>query len=163
MGEYRFSSLLKQNKKAKICFVIYIAGKRKIFFIYLWSDYMGKKKKSLPIVLLAPVTGAGRPDRQHLDQARCDRPLRQSAPPGGQHRRRSPSDGGVVSLANRTSEADGQIPGKEIIVIPISDIFRWYSAKMNEQQIGCRLPRIGAPWNLVQVLNPSVCVFLCFM
>jgi hypothetical protein len=25
-GEYRFSSLLKQNKKAKICFVIYIAG-----------------------------------------------------------------------------------------------------------------------------------------
>jgi hypothetical protein len=34
-GEYGFSSLLKQNKKAKICFVIYIAGKRKIFFIYL--------------------------------------------------------------------------------------------------------------------------------
>ena len=25
-GEYGFSSLLKQNKKAKICFVIYIAG-----------------------------------------------------------------------------------------------------------------------------------------
>ena len=25
-GEYRVSSLMKQNKKAKICFVIYIAG-----------------------------------------------------------------------------------------------------------------------------------------
>ena len=25
-GLYRFSSLVKQNKKAKICFVIYIAG-----------------------------------------------------------------------------------------------------------------------------------------
>ena len=25
-GEYRFSSLMKQNKKAKICLVIYIAG-----------------------------------------------------------------------------------------------------------------------------------------
>jgi hypothetical protein len=29
--EYRFSSLVKQKKKVKICFVIYIAGKR-IFF-----------------------------------------------------------------------------------------------------------------------------------
>ena len=33
-GEYRFSSLLKQNKKAKICFVIYIAGFFfKIFYV----------------------------------------------------------------------------------------------------------------------------------
>jgi hypothetical protein len=32
-GVYRFSSLVKQNKKAKICFVIYIAGER-IFFLY---------------------------------------------------------------------------------------------------------------------------------
>jgi hypothetical protein len=32
---YGFSSLVKQNKKAKICFVIYIAGKRKILFVYL--------------------------------------------------------------------------------------------------------------------------------
>ena len=29
---YRFSSLLKQNKKAKICFVIHIAGKNKLLF-----------------------------------------------------------------------------------------------------------------------------------
>ena len=34
-GEYGFSSLVKQNKKAKICFVIYIAGFFfKIFFCY---------------------------------------------------------------------------------------------------------------------------------
>jgi hypothetical protein len=30
-GEYRVSSLVKQKKKGKICFVIYIAGER-IFF-----------------------------------------------------------------------------------------------------------------------------------
>ena len=39
-GEYRFSSLMKQKKKAKICFVIYIAGKR-IFFCY---DVIVKQK-----------------------------------------------------------------------------------------------------------------------
>ena len=34
-GVYRFSSLVKQNKKAKICFVIYIAGFFfKFFFCY---------------------------------------------------------------------------------------------------------------------------------
>ena len=33
-GVYRFSSLVKQNKKAKICFVIYIAGER-FLFLYL--------------------------------------------------------------------------------------------------------------------------------
>ena len=35
-GVYRFSSLVKQNKKAKIRFVIYIAGKRKLFF-YIYA------------------------------------------------------------------------------------------------------------------------------
>jgi hypothetical protein len=35
-GVYRFSSLVKQNKKAKICFVIHIAGKRKLFF-YIYA------------------------------------------------------------------------------------------------------------------------------
>jgi hypothetical protein len=34
-GVYRFSSLVKQNKKAKICFVIYIAGKEKYYFIFM--------------------------------------------------------------------------------------------------------------------------------
>ena len=34
-GEYGFSSLVKQNKKGKICAVFYFTGKRKIFFIYL--------------------------------------------------------------------------------------------------------------------------------
>ena len=33
-GEYRVSSLMKQNKKAKICFVIYIAGKKNYYFIF---------------------------------------------------------------------------------------------------------------------------------
>jgi hypothetical protein len=35
-GVYRFSTLVKQNKKAKICFVIHIAGERKSFF-YIYA------------------------------------------------------------------------------------------------------------------------------
>ena len=34
-GVYRFSSLVKQNKKAKICFVIHIAGKRIFLYIFM--------------------------------------------------------------------------------------------------------------------------------
>ena len=33
-GGYRFSSLVKQNKKAKICFVIHIAGEKKLLFYF---------------------------------------------------------------------------------------------------------------------------------
>jgi hypothetical protein len=33
-GEYRFSSLMKQNKKGKIYFVIYMAGKKNYYFIF---------------------------------------------------------------------------------------------------------------------------------
>jgi hypothetical protein len=34
-GVYRFSSLMKQNKKAKICFVIHITGEKVLlFYIY---------------------------------------------------------------------------------------------------------------------------------
>jgi len=33
-GVYRFSSLVKQNKKAKICFVIHIAGETNYYFIF---------------------------------------------------------------------------------------------------------------------------------
>ncbi len=51
-GSIGLALVWSKIKKAKICFVIYNAGKRKILFVYLWSDYMGKKKKSLPIVLL---------------------------------------------------------------------------------------------------------------
>ena len=41
-GGYRFSSLVKQKKKAKICFVIHIAGEKKIlFYIY---DVIVKQK-----------------------------------------------------------------------------------------------------------------------
>ena len=41
-GEYRVSSPMKQKQKAKICFVIYIAGKR-FFFVY---DVIVKQKKT---------------------------------------------------------------------------------------------------------------------
>jgi hypothetical protein len=34
-GEYGFSSLMKQKIKGKNCFVIHIAGKRKILLFYL--------------------------------------------------------------------------------------------------------------------------------
>ena len=43
-GEYGFSSLLKQNKKAKICFVIYIAG---FFFLnFFCYEVFAKQKKT---------------------------------------------------------------------------------------------------------------------
>jgi hypothetical protein len=43
-GEYGFSSLLKQNKKAKICFVIYIAG---FFFLnFFCYEVIAKQKKT---------------------------------------------------------------------------------------------------------------------
>jgi hypothetical protein len=43
-GVYRFSSLMKQNKKAKNYAVFCFAGKRFFFYIY---DYMGNIKKKL--------------------------------------------------------------------------------------------------------------------
>ena len=43
-GEHRFSSLVKQNKKAKICVVIYIAGKKKLLF-YIYAVIVKQKKK----------------------------------------------------------------------------------------------------------------------
>ncbi len=48
-GVYRFSSLVKQNKKAKICFVIYIAGERKIFFYICDVITSPEKEKALLI------------------------------------------------------------------------------------------------------------------
>ena len=46
-GEYGFSSLVKQNKKAKICFVIYIAG---FFFLnfFCYEVIAKQKKKKCP-------------------------------------------------------------------------------------------------------------------
>ena len=41
-GVYRFSSLVKQNKKGKNCAVFCFAGKRKLSFYILRCDYMGK-------------------------------------------------------------------------------------------------------------------------
>ncbi len=43
-GVYRFSSLVKQNKKAKICFVIYIAGF--FFSIFFCYEVFAKQKKA---------------------------------------------------------------------------------------------------------------------
>jgi hypothetical protein len=43
-GEYRFSSLVNQNKKAKICFVIYIAGF--CFLKNLCYEVFAKQKKN---------------------------------------------------------------------------------------------------------------------
>ena len=43
-GEHRFSSLVKQNKKAKICVVIYIAGKKKLLF-YIYAVIVKQKKE----------------------------------------------------------------------------------------------------------------------
>jgi hypothetical protein len=46
-GEYGFSSLVKQNKKGKNFAVFCFAGKRKLLYLYLRCDYMGKIKKKL--------------------------------------------------------------------------------------------------------------------
>ena len=53
MGEYRFSSLLKQNKKAKICFVIYIAG---FFFKKIFCYEVIVKQKIYPLGRSLPAT-----------------------------------------------------------------------------------------------------------
>jgi hypothetical protein len=39
---YGFSSLVKQNKKGKNYAVFCFAGKRKLLYLYLRCDYMGK-------------------------------------------------------------------------------------------------------------------------
>ena len=41
-GVYMFSSLMKQNKKAKICFVICFAGKKKLLF-YIYAVLVKQK------------------------------------------------------------------------------------------------------------------------
>ena len=41
-GDYRISSLVKQNKKAKICFVIHIAGEKIIIF-YIYAVIVKQK------------------------------------------------------------------------------------------------------------------------
>ena len=70
MGEYRFSSLLKQNKKAKICFVIYIAG---FFFkkISVMKCLRSKKRKSALLITTCGVRAG--PGRLHLNACGCER------------------------------------------------------------------------------------------
>jgi hypothetical protein len=41
-GVYGFSSRVKQNKKGENCAVFCFAGKRKLLYLYLRCDYMGK-------------------------------------------------------------------------------------------------------------------------
>jgi hypothetical protein len=41
-GVYMFSSLMKQNKKAKICFVICFTGKKKLLF-YIYAVIVKQK------------------------------------------------------------------------------------------------------------------------
>jgi hypothetical protein len=41
-GVYMFSSLMKQNKKAKICFVMCFAGKKKLLF-YIYAVIVKQK------------------------------------------------------------------------------------------------------------------------
>ncbi len=41
-GVYRFSSLVKQNKKGKNCAVFCFAGKRKLLYLYLRCDCEAK-------------------------------------------------------------------------------------------------------------------------
>jgi hypothetical protein len=48
-GVYRFSSLVKQNKKAKICFVIHIAGEKKLLFYFYFVIVKQKLKNGLLI------------------------------------------------------------------------------------------------------------------
>jgi hypothetical protein len=48
-GGYWFSSLVKQNKKAKICFVIHIAGEKKLLF-YIYFVIVKQKFKNGPLI-----------------------------------------------------------------------------------------------------------------
>jgi hypothetical protein len=48
-GGYRFSSLVKQNKKAKICFVLHIAGEKKLLF-YFHFVIVKQKFKHGPLI-----------------------------------------------------------------------------------------------------------------
>ena len=47
-GVYRFSSLVKQNKKAKICFVIFIAGES--FFFYICDVITSPEKEKALLI-----------------------------------------------------------------------------------------------------------------
>jgi hypothetical protein len=45
---------MKQNKKAKICFVIYIAGKKKLLF-YIYAVIVKQKKTELCRIYYSPT------------------------------------------------------------------------------------------------------------
>ena len=56
-GVYRFSSLMKQNKKAKICFVIHIAGEKKLLFYFYFVIVKQKIKNGALITTCVYLVG----------------------------------------------------------------------------------------------------------
>jgi hypothetical protein len=65
-GVYRFSSLVKQNRKAKICFVIHIAGERKLLF-YIYAVIVKQNFYKQPANLLRYVAHAAALRTSDLD------------------------------------------------------------------------------------------------
>jgi hypothetical protein len=51
-GVYMFSSLVKQNKKAKICFVIHLAAEKKLLF-YIYFVIVKQKFINGPLITTA--------------------------------------------------------------------------------------------------------------
>jgi hypothetical protein len=69
MGGFRdgFSSLLKQNKKAKICAVFYITGKRKLLF-YIYTGIVKQKIYKLSSNYYSPETQLWTPELASMTQ-----------------------------------------------------------------------------------------------
>jgi hypothetical protein len=57
-GEYRFSSLVKQKIKGKICFVIHIAGEKKLLF-YFYFVIVKQKIKNGALITTYTETKIG--------------------------------------------------------------------------------------------------------
>ena len=75
-GKYGFSSLVKQNKKAKICFVIYIAGFFFKFFSVMKCLRSKKRKKSpaiTPAASLVPEIILDQSPHRRAASVRCTR------------------------------------------------------------------------------------------
>ena len=64
-GVYRFSSLVKQNKKAKFYAVFCFAGKR-IFFFNIYDVITWGEKKAL-LITISDVPNSGYPPRQLIN------------------------------------------------------------------------------------------------
>jgi hypothetical protein len=89
-GVYGFSSLMKQNKKAKICFVIHIAGEKQLlFYIYfvivkqkiingpLITTFIQPSLLPFPLLITRPAII---PESQQALKFRVNRPRPRSQP-----------------------------------------------------------------------------------